>query len=96
MLRDAEYFTASASQQGTVADFEDKAADMDIDVSAAAGAPSLPELDPSKRWPQLLRWMVADGVSSHPAALAALGGAIAFLQVGPLGETWRDIKRRIN
>ncbi|KAG2424293.1 hypothetical protein HXX76_014671 [Chlamydomonas incerta] len=58
---------------------------MDVDAAAAAAAAGdgatgqPPELDPSKRWPALLRRFVAEGVASRPAAMAALGGAIRFL-----------------
>ncbi|GLC55756.1 hypothetical protein PLESTB_001025500 [Pleodorina starrii] len=95
MLRNAEYFTASAappaaeSADQEVGGAYGGASEMDVDdkpqaeAAACAGAPgpsSRPELDPSKRWPALLRRFVADGVSSRPAAMAALGGIIAFLQ----------------
>ncbi|GIL69309.1 hypothetical protein Vretimale_13435 [Volvox reticuliferus] len=85
-LRDAEYFTASTASAATrTASLTDPGnsygvADMEVDEVDAAGVPSRPELDPSKRWPELLRRLVIDGISSRPAAMAALGGIIYFLR----------------
>ncbi|EFJ45822.1 hypothetical protein VOLCADRAFT_105835 [Volvox carteri f. nagariensis] len=92
-LRDAEYFTASsaapaatsspaAAQGGAYGTSEDMEVDGCGQGAAAPGATrsSRPDVDPSKRWPQLLRRIVSDGVSSRPAAMAALGGMIAFLK----------------
>ncbi|PNW83581.1 hypothetical protein CHLRE_05g235750v5 [Chlamydomonas reinhardtii] len=116
MLRDRDYFTASAAHpepgsgsggSGAYGTEDDPWAGasgggagdaMDVDGGAAAaagagggaaavgaaaagagGTGQPPELDPSKRWPALLRRFVAEGVAARPAAMAALGGAIVFL-----------------
>ncbi|GFR46110.1 hypothetical protein Agub_g7598, partial [Astrephomene gubernaculifera] len=88
-LRDRNYFTASAAAAAEASNgaygtdpWVTAGADaMDVDTSAAdAGAAAGPEVDASLRWPALLRRLVAGGVESHPAAMAALGGAIAFLR----------------
>ena len=118
MLRDRDYFTASAAHpepgsgsggSGAYGTEDDPWAGasgggagdaMDVDGGAAAaagagggaaavgaaaagagGTGQPPELDPSKRWPALLRRFVAEGVAARPAAMAALGGAIVFLTV---------------
>ncbi|KXZ50845.1 hypothetical protein GPECTOR_15g531 [Gonium pectorale] len=75
-LRDRQYFTASAASKAEEEDGKAMAVDSEAGASCA---PAPPELDPSKRWPELLQRMVADGVASRPAAMAALGGIIAFL-----------------
>ncbi|KAG2440549.1 hypothetical protein HYH02_010133 [Chlamydomonas schloesseri] len=103
MLRDREYFTASAAAAeavagsgsgaygsdddpwaagGTAEGSDGDAMEVDGGAKGSAGGDATgqpPELDPSKRWPALLRRFVAEGVASRPAAMAALGGAIVFL-----------------
>ncbi|GIL60874.1 hypothetical protein Vafri_15713 [Volvox africanus] len=85
-LRDAEYFTASTAAPTTYTAFHTDPekrnvdTDMEVDEINAAGVPSRPELDPLKRWPSLLRSLIVDGMSSRPAAMAALGGIIYFLR----------------
>ncbi|KAG2496433.1 hypothetical protein HYH03_005657 [Edaphochlamys debaryana] len=98
MLRDFNYFTASAAASTTPADGTaaadpwaadgaatgadgGAAAAMEVDGDGGKGGGACPpELDPSRRWPALLRRMVAEGVGSRPAAMAALGGVITFLK----------------
>lgn len=54
--------------------------DVDEEAGAAAGGMEPPQLDASSRWPAVLRALVAGGVASRPAAMAALGGMLQFLK----------------
>jgi hypothetical protein len=89
LLRDGQYFTASASTAlappPAASGPDDPWASSAPSAPTAAAAPAAAphgSVEPSWRWPPLLAGCVAGGLRSRPAAMAALGGMLTFLKAG--------------